>query len=149
MLRQEKGFTLIELLIVVAIIGLLATISVLILNGARAKSRDAKRVSDVQVLRAGLEQHWLERASYPVSSPISLGVGNAIVLTSNGFEAAATGDVYLPSVPLGPKSGETYQYEGNASGYAIRFTTEGQTTYGGSGTYYAHSNGVDTDPGLK
>jgi prepilin-type N-terminal cleavage/methylation domain-containing protein len=148
---MKKGFTLIELLIVVVVIGLLAAISVVILSGARLKSRDAKRVSDIQVVRAGLEQHWLEQASYPsAASQINLGTGNAKVLTSNGFEATATGVMYMP-VPAGPKSGEYYRYRSDnpSVGYAIQFTTEGATTYGGKGTYYAHSNGVDTDPSVK
>jgi prepilin-type N-terminal cleavage/methylation domain-containing protein len=152
MLHKQKGFTLIELLIVIAIIGLLAAISVVILSRARLRSRDAKRVSDIQVIRAGLEQHWLEQASYPSeANPVNLGTGNAVALTSNGFEGTATGVVYLPVVPMGPKSGEYYVYVSNnpSVGYAIRFTTEGTTTYGSAGTYYAHSSGVDTDSSVK
>lgn len=152
MFNKSKGFTLIELLIVVAIIGLLATISIVILNGARRKSRDAKRVSDIQVIRVGLEQHWLEQASYPLESDaVDLGTGTAEALTSNGFEATATGAIYLPRVPSGPLSGEYYQYMSNnpSLGYVITFTTEGDTTYGSGSTYYAHSNGVDTDPSVK
>jgi type II secretion system protein G len=149
--ERRDGFTLIELLVVIAIIGLLATISVVMLNSARQKGRDAKRVSDVNVLRAGLEQYWLEKAAYPsANTAVDLGVGDASVLTSNGFEALPTGNVYLARVPVGPGSGELYKYVSTIqTGYSIQFTTEQITTYGPAGTYYSHSSGVDTDPASK
>lgn len=150
--RHSRGFTFIELLIVIAIIGLLAALSVMVLNGARKKSRDAKRVSDIQVVRAALEQHWVERASYPLSpSPANLGTGAHQSLTSNGFEATPTGEVYLERVPVGARNGEYYSYECDSGtvGYTISFTTESNTSYGPAGTYYAHSSRVDADPTQK
>ena len=54
-MKKQKGFTLIELLVVIAIIGLLSTLAVVSLNNARAKARDAKRVSDVKQLSTVIE----------------------------------------------------------------------------------------------
>ena len=56
--NNKKGFTIIELLVVISIIGLLSTISVVSLNGARIKSRDAKRVSDIKQIKTGLDLYF-------------------------------------------------------------------------------------------
>jgi prepilin-type N-terminal cleavage/methylation domain-containing protein len=153
MKRTTRGFTLVELLVTMAIIGTLLAISVLILGQSRAKGRDAKRVSDVQVIRAALEQSWVERAAYPTAASwTNLGTGSATVMDSNGLEASpGSGRIYLSPLPTGPNTSEYYQYmsASGATGYAIRFTTERQTNYGPAGTYYAHSIGVDTDSSQK
>ena len=62
---NKKGFTLIELLVVIAIIGLLSTLSVLALNGARARARDAKRISDIKQIQTALEMYYNENNAYP------------------------------------------------------------------------------------
>jgi prepilin-type N-terminal cleavage/methylation domain-containing protein len=61
---NKKGFTLIELLVVVAIIGILSTIGLVALNGARGKARDAKRASDIRQYALAFESYGDGAGSY-------------------------------------------------------------------------------------
>lgn len=65
-----QGFTLIELLVVIAIIGLLASIVLASLTSARAKARDARRLSDMHAVKTALEVYADEHGGkYPITSP--------------------------------------------------------------------------------
>lgn len=68
MRNKNKGFTLIELLVVIAIIGLLASVVLLALNSARAKSRDAKRLADMRQLASAMELYFNDKNSYPTTA---------------------------------------------------------------------------------
>ena len=70
-MKNKKGFTLIELLVVIAIIGLLSTLSVLALNSARARSRDAKRIADVKQIQTALEMYYNENNTYPAAAAVA------------------------------------------------------------------------------
>lgn len=50
----SPAFTLIELLIVIVIVGILATMAIVVFNLAQAKGRDAKRKSDLDALKKAL-----------------------------------------------------------------------------------------------
>lgn len=64
MARQKKAFTLIELLIVIAIIGVLASIVLVSLNSARNKSRDAAIRAEVRILTTLFHQQFADTGSY-------------------------------------------------------------------------------------
>jgi len=65
---MRRGFTLIELLVVIAIIGLLASILVSNLNIARAKSKDARRLSDIHSVMLALNVMYDSEGHYPCLS---------------------------------------------------------------------------------
>jgi len=61
--KNNKGFTLIELLIVIAIIGLLAGIVLVSLQGARVKAKDARIIADMDQLRSIAEMYYIDNGS--------------------------------------------------------------------------------------
>ncbi len=145
---KTGGFTLVELLVVVAIIGLLATLSVLALGSARVRARDAKRLADIKTVQTALELYNNDQGGYPSAPAAGLLIGDpagapsARVLTSAGWEAAPTGSTtYLPTAPDDPLGSQNYVYNGRVSSapgaavcsagqcasYVIQFTLEGPT----------------------
>lgn len=142
-----RGFTVLEILIVIAVFGLLATLAVLSLNSARARARDAQRISDISVLRNAFSQYYLERSNYPASGGVSLGQPGTKtdVFGYGGFSSAqeANGVIYLNRVPTGPTVNEYYRYHGGANGYSLRFQTETDTLLGKANVYYGHASGID------
>ena len=66
---MKKGFTLIELLIVIAILAILATTVVLVLNPAQilAETRDGQRLNDLSTLQSAISL-YLANSSNPIMS---------------------------------------------------------------------------------
>ncbi|HUD02706.1 MAG TPA: prepilin-type N-terminal cleavage/methylation domain-containing protein, partial [Candidatus Paceibacterota bacterium] len=62
---RKKGFTLIELMVVIAIIGILASIIMVSLSSAQSKGRDAKRVADIRTIQLALEEYYNDNGNYP------------------------------------------------------------------------------------
>lgn len=63
--RKQDGFTIIELLIVIAIIGILATLVLTNFRGAQAKGRDTVRQNNLNSVFQKLEEYYNETGSYP------------------------------------------------------------------------------------
>ena len=134
-MKKRKGFTLIELLVVIAIIGLLATLAVVALNNARAKSRDARRVSDIKQIQTALEMYFNDHNGYPTALPAA---GSPVVGTMTPVVT------YMGKVPGNPTPGGiTYSYVGDASGYTIYFVLESGAGGLKAGTHTARPSGLD------
>jgi prepilin-type N-terminal cleavage/methylation domain-containing protein len=56
--KSLTGFTLIELLVVISVIGLLASVLLVSINGARVKARDTKRVADISQIQKAMELYY-------------------------------------------------------------------------------------------
>lgn len=151
--KEQPGFTVFEGLIVLAVFGVFATLAILSLNSARARMRDAQRLSNVSIIRTALSRYWLEKATYPASSGVELGAPGTKTdaLTAEGFvDRAEVKDkqVYI-QVPVGPGANEFYRYKGGPNGFSIRFKTERDSDLGKANIYFAHSTGIDQEDAEK
>lgn len=106
MKNNKKGFTLIELLVVIAIIGLLSTLAVIALNNARAKARDARRISDIKQMQAALELYYNDMNGYPSTLTSSTSIASDVA-------------TYMATLPANPQP----------NGIAYKYTSADMTTY--------------------
>ncbi len=149
-MTEKKGFTLVELLVVIAIIGLLSTLAVVALGSARAKARDARRISDIKQIQTALELYFADQGTYPQeASAIVLGGASAEVLSfGGGFSAAAgaSGEEYMSSIPAQiktPASIADYTYQSAAvDDYTIGFEIETVTGGLAAGAHTATPGGI-------
>jgi general secretion pathway protein G len=63
--RQDAGFTLMELMIVMAIIGILATLAVPSFIGALKSAREAVLREDLHVMRAAIDSYTMDKQKPP------------------------------------------------------------------------------------
>jgi len=142
--RRSLGFTIVELLIVVAIIGILATISIIGYNGVQASARDKVVLADVETLE-GLETRY----------GLKNGVAGKAWYSGHGIDADLQ---FTPStdnvIDVGVSSGEycIRAYNPKAATYKSYATaaTKGSSSNACaivSGSPIASNGGILTPPG--
>jgi len=161
---MKKGFTLIELLIVIAILAILATAVVLVLNPAQilAQARDSQRISDLGNVKSAIALYLATATSATMTasttctatgctancfaSTSTLVVVSSTVITGAGwvgginFQSISAGSP-LGALPLDPKNDSTYYY-------AYRGSTAGSFKLGGRLESSKYRTTMTTDGGI-
>lgn len=74
-MNSKKGFTLIELLIVVGIIGLLTSVVLVFLTGAKQKGNDTSRINALAEVRKALQLYATDKGGFPSSTSTLITTG--------------------------------------------------------------------------
>lgn len=116
---SKKGFTLIEMLIVIAIIGILASIVLVGLGPVQRQARDSRRVADLRSVQTLLELDMNKMGTYPAAASW------AALETQLRTDGALSANGRLPVDPTNAAP-YVYQYAqlGAGTGYAIGTTLE-------------------------
>lgn len=117
-LHSSKGFTLLELLVVMAIISILASISIPRFNDYRRRAFDTRALSDLRNVASAEEAYFLDNESYlscqnnqcaelPGINNISKGVIINVSAEETAFTASASHE---------KGSGKEYQWDSEQGG---------------------------------
>jgi prepilin-type N-terminal cleavage/methylation domain-containing protein len=158
--HTERGFTLIELLVVIAIIGLLSSVTLAAMSTARAKARDARRMSDLRQMQNALELYRTNFGSYPTTFDPTLGTrvfhgGLTGCFGGYGYytDASTEGYIpglartYIPQLPEDPapnaSNNKCYLYSSDGTDYMI-VAYKGAETFNAQLTSYRRSSDLFT-----
>jgi prepilin-type N-terminal cleavage/methylation domain-containing protein len=106
--KNKKGFTLIELLIVIAIIGILASIVLVSLNSARTKARYASFEASVSSIK-GVAVVCVDGGGTPSTAAAGVAICDETAIT----------DAVYPTLPVGCTSATDFTVGGSGDDWTI------------------------------
>jgi len=90
---------LIELLVVIAIIGLLSSVVLVSMQGARASARDAVRKQDIKNLQTAVELYYAKYEVYPSTGNVLWSEGNCTNFPETVIKPDYSGaNAYIPNL---------------------------------------------------
>lgn len=116
--RRRGGFTLVELIVVIALIGLLVTAGFASYINSMRSTRDSKRKTDLEKIRAGLELYRSDNGAYA-----NVTAGNAYTYLRPAL-SSPTPYINADQFPNDPRSNLNYYYY-----YQRNYAGGGNNTY--------------------
>lgn len=107
LMKSGAGFTLIELLVVIAVIGILAAVGLVALNGSRERARDTRRISDLQAVRTGLALYFDTWGAFPHQDTFEAFRADA---TTTTLYVTLVAGKHISNLPVPPMPNEYFYY---------------------------------------
>jgi len=123
MKKLKKGFSFIELIVVITIIAILSVAGMISYGSVSMKSRDSRRISDLEKMRMALEMARQLGTTYPATAtalvPTYLekipadpkNVNYFYTQLSGGYKYTIWAKVEDPSLATGSYGGGSYNYQ--------------------------------------
>lgn len=106
---SRRGFTVIELVVVVSILAILSGVLVPRVSNHIKATRDARRLTDIKVLRDAIDQFYLDRGTYPQANENSI-FGNWDVSHDGNFIRSLRNSGYLEEELADPLNDTLHHY---------------------------------------
>ncbi len=168
-MKRLRGFTLVELIVVIAVIGILATITVVGYNRYQANSRDSQRTAKATAITNALEKYYDQNGEYPgcqalvqspstVSSTTLQGVNLeafSTPLTSYGVNSiicgsiSANGSDQFGYVGDGSQTCSAQTTNGSCLGYTFQYKNETDGTVASINSQHSASISTSGVPTLS
>lgn len=133
--KAYRGITIIELMVVLVVIGILVSMTTLVVSAQQKQSRDKARESQITLISEALEKYYEQNGEYPSCSQLTLSSAMVTTQTLKGLQ---------PEILKMPKAGKnidnsitcdnssTYTKEADQISYIETNGSNGACTTGGS-----------------
>ncbi len=125
--NTERGFTLVEILIVVAIIGILASVALIGLGPVQKRGRDSRRISDMRETQTAIELYYSKCGYYPgpAANPTCAPNWSAVSGWDGLTASIKDSNLGVSRVPVDPSANRLYEYaSSDGTSYVIKADLE-------------------------
>lgn len=168
MIKNRSGFTIVEVTIVVAIIAILAAISIVMYSKVQIDARNTDRSTKVDIITGALEKYFNKNGEYPscsamtqtaaqVSASVLPGIDPGALVTPT-TAAGVSNAITCTGLTAGTTGPDTFAYVGDGSGtcstgtaclkYTFQYRKEGTGEIISKSSLHTTALGVNSIPTL-